>query len=156
MKKIKLTFERGGSLTVNFTGNAPKTVESILQSLPFENDLVHSRYCGREVCFGIRTKTLPPPEHQASRVKKFDVAYWRNWNEPEKGLPGSPGAETLSFYYGPELLQFQGTPIQVSVIGYIDEHEEDMLEEIGMRIWQKGFEKMRAELLTEGEREKES
>lgn len=149
MRKIKLTFERGGYLTVVLDGGAPQTANCILEALPFENDLTHSRYCGREVCMGIETKTMPPAENQTSTVEKFDVSYWRNWHEPEKGLPGSPGNETFSFYYGPEQLQFQGTPIRVNVIGHISKEEEPMLEEIGLRIWQKGFERMWAELLPE-------
>ena len=151
MKRMKLTFERGGSLTVIFSEDAPKTVASVLEALPIENDLIQSRYCGQEIFFGFGSKNFPPPENQTSHVKKFDVAYWRNWDSPNAGLPGSPGAEVLSVYYGDDYLQFKGEPLIANIIGHVDKSEESMLDEIGMRIWQKGFEKVRATLLEDDE-----
>lgn len=148
MKKIKLIFERGGELTASFNGLAPDTEKRIKEILPCENILVHSRYCGREICFGIQTKEFPKKENSRSTVDKADLVYWRNWEEPEEnGLPGSPGAEVIGLYYGSEVVQFQGRALYVNVFGHIDAGQEALLEEIGSRIWQQGFEKIRAELI---------
>lgn len=147
MKKLKLTFEKGGSLTITPLPQARRTMECVAASLPRKEALVHSRYCGREVCFATKTGEYPPRENQASEVDKFDVAYWRNWDSPESGLPGSPGAETISFYYGPEFLNFRTEPIWVNVFGHIDESQEAILDEIGNRIWQCGFEQVLAEVI---------
>lgn len=126
---------------------AQKTTECIIASLPCESELVHSRYCGRELCFAIKTHDFPPIENQRSVVDKFDVAYWRNWESPENGLPGSPGMETVSFYYGSEILNFRTMPIQVNVFGRIDESQESVLDEIGNRVWQCGFEQVSVEMI---------
>ena len=148
MEKIKLIFERGGELIVSFNGLAPNTEQRIKEILPYENILMHSRYSGREVCFGIQTKEFVKQENSHTSVNKADVVYWCNWETPEEnGLPGSPGAEVIGLYYGEEIVQFQGKPLCVNVFGYIDESQEALLEEIGNRIWQQGFEKVRAELI---------
>lgn len=147
MKKIKLTFEKGGSLIIVPLPEVHQTIECIEAILPHEEQLIHSRYCGREICFAIQTVNYPPRENQTGAVDKFDVAYWRNWESPENRLPGSPGAETISFYYGQETLSFQTKPILVNVFGRIDESQESVLDEVGNRIWQHGFEKVRAEII---------
>ncbi len=146
MPSIRLLFEKGGCITVDLCGSAPETEKCILQMLPWESKLTHSRYCGREVCFAVETPALPPAENQRDRAEKFDVAYWRNWEEPARGLPGSPGAETLSFYYGAETLQFRGTPVRVNIFGRVRKEDEAVLEMVGNRIWKEGFEGIRAEL----------
>jgi len=148
MEKLLLTFERGGRLIADFNDSAPETVRQIKAILPCQSQLVHSRYCGREICFGIETKAHPAEENLQICADKFDVAYWRNWENPERvGLPGSPGAETINLYYGREKILFKGQPLNVSIIGRISPDQEAMLDEIGNRIWQQGFEKVYAELI---------
>jgi hypothetical protein len=147
-KKLSLTFERGGTLTVSITDHAPETARRVLDAFPCEHYVMQSRYCGPELSFGIATQKRPDQENATTRPKKFDVAYWRNWDSPDgEGLPGSPGEEAISFYYGDALLQFQGDPIEVNVFGRIDESEEAVLEEIGLRVWRKGFENVRVEIV---------
>lgn len=147
MKKIKLTFEKGGSLTVTPLADMADTTECITGIMPCDSKLVHTRYCGREICFPIATMVKPPKDNLTCLANKFDVAYWRNWESPADGLPGSPGAETISFYYGPEKLNFQTQPIYVSVFGRIDPREEAILDEVGNRVWQCGFEDVHVELI---------
>lgn len=150
MKKLKLTFEKGGSLIVTPLPEARRTMECIEVILPHEEQLIHSRYCGREICFAVQTADYPPRENQTGDVDKFDVAYWRNWESPESRLPGSPGAETINVYYGPETLSFRTKPLLVNIFGRIDENQESVLDEIGNRIWQCGFERVRAEIIESG------
>ena len=148
MKKMKLIFEKGGELIVHFNDFTPNTVKCIQEILPCENYLMHSRYCGREVCFGVITGSLLAKENNVSKVEKFDVGYWRDWDHSEKReMQGSPGAEAISFYYGAEHLRFQDRHISVNVFGRIDESQESLLVEIGTRIWQQGFENVKAELI---------
>ena len=59
MEYIRMIFERGGELTIGLNSDqAPQTVASILNSLPFESRLTHTRWCGREVYFDFYTKKL--------------------------------------------------------------------------------------------------
>ena len=141
-----LRFERGGELIVELNEQAPQTVKRVLEALPCENFAMHTRWCGREVSFGIETRERPPKENHTGIVSKFDVTYWRDWNnEGSEAMPGSPGLEAIAFYYGPEKLSYHGGVITVNVIGRVAWQQEELLEEIGLRIWQKGFEQVRAE-----------
>lgn len=147
MEYIRMIFERGGELTIGLNSDqAPQTVASILNSLPFESRLTHTRWCGREVYFDFYTKELPPMENNTGIVSKFDVGYWReNW---EQTFPsGERPAETLSFYYGPEHLSFHGGWITVNRIGRVLWEQEEMLDKIGERIWKEGTEKVWIEKL---------
>jgi len=150
MQKMKLTFERGGELTISFNGLAPETERCIKEALPLESDLKHSRYSGREVCFGFETNKPAPKENSKSTVEKGNVVYWRDWDATvEKSGSGSIGTEVIGLYYGHEVVQFQGNNLFANVFGQVDKNQDAMLEEIGIRIWQKGFERVRAELIEE-------
>jgi len=147
MEYIRMIFERGGELTVGLDEKkAPQTVKSILESIPCESILKHSRWCGREIYLDFYSRELPPKENNTCIVSKFDVAYWReSWSE--EGLGSVRPGEALSFYYGPEHLSYHGGFIHVNVIGRVLWEQEEMLDKIGKRIWQSGIEKVWLERL---------
>jgi len=149
LRKMLLSFERGGELIVHLNEQAPETVQRVLEALPYENYAMHTRWCGREISFGIETKELPPKENNTGIVSKFDVTYWRDWdNGSKEAMPGAPGREAIAFYYGPEKLSYHGGSICANIIGRVDWMQEQLLEEIGLRIWQKGFEQVKAQELS--------
>lgn len=79
--KIKLEFERWGYTLLAFLNpeKAPKTVEEVVKVLPISIEAVQSRWCGREISWGIKTNSLPPKENSTGIVSKFDITYWRPW-----------------------------------------------------------------------------
>ncbi len=84
MERIKFTFKRGGSLVAVFDEKrAPETVKSLLEALPCEGDVMHTRWCGREIFVPTPTIHKPPKENQTNCVAKGDIAYWRDFDNPE-------------------------------------------------------------------------
>ena len=55
------------------------------------------------------------------------------------------GCEAIALYYGPELLRYHDGLIRVNVIGRVRWEQEELLEEIGERIWKRGVEEVRVE-----------
>jgi len=149
MTRIKFEFERGGILygTLN-RDKAPLTVQSVIEALPVETDLMHTRWCGREFSFSLTTRERPPRENTTGTISKFEICYWRSW-ESEAPLPEAPGAEALAIYYGAERPSYHDGLLSLCVIGHIDYDQEKLLEEIGERIWKHGTEKVRASLVEE-------
>lgn len=142
MVKIKLTFERGGELIGELNPKlAPHTVKSLIEVLPFDSVMVHTRWCGREFSCGFATKSLPPKENYTHIASKFDLMYWRDWDS-EEVLPEAPSREGLCIYYGAEIMNYHGGVLIANVIGHIDYAQEALMEEIGVRIWQHGVEKV--------------
>jgi len=148
MKKIKMNFEKGGCLIATLNESAPKTVISFIDCLPITTSVVHTRWCGREFSVGIDTKNKPPKENFTNTVSKFDVAYWRDWNN-NIAIKEAPSIEAISFFYGAELLRYHAGELIVNVIGRIDYNQEELLDEIGERIWLEGKEKVTIELFKE-------
>lgn len=146
MKKIKIIFEKGGFLTGYLNENwAPETVTAIWSVLPLETTIKHTRWCGREIYCSIETGAIPAKENHTANVSKFDISYWReNW-DLSTGKSAEESGETIAFYYGPERLQATGGILPLNVIGRIDWDQEETLDEIGIRIWSHGFEKIRVE-----------
>ncbi|MEQ3216781.1 DUF3830 family protein [Hominifimenecus microfluidus] len=144
--KIKLEFERGGIL-YGFLNpeKAPKTVEEVVKVLPISIEAVQSRWCGREISWGIKTNSLPPKENSTGIVSKFDITYWRPWDQNEK-TPESKSFESLAFYYGAEKPSYHDGALSLSVIGRISYEQEELMEEIGERIWLQGSERVRCSL----------
>ncbi|MCC8057116.1 DUF3830 family protein [Cloacibacillus sp.] len=145
MSYFKFHFERGGFLTTRLRDDAASTVTSVLEIIPVESQVQHTRWCGREIYIPIKTLHLPEKENQTCVVSKFDLVYWRDWDFKDQ----NHAPETLSMFYGAEKLGFHGGQITVNVIGRVLWEEEKMLEAIGERIWSLGFEKVRVELLPE-------
>jgi len=141
MKKLKLCFEKGGTLIAVLNDKAPNTVKSILEILPIESTMVHTRWCGREISLGIKTIKKPPMENCTNIVNKFDIAYWRDWNNIISSEDAT-FSEALAIYYGPEILRYHGGFLTTNIIGRILWEQEELLEEIGIRIWRHGQEKV--------------
>ena len=145
MSCLKFHFERGGFLVANLRESVPTSFKAVMEILPIESRLQHTRWCGREVYLPITTLNAPAKENQTGIVSKFDLAYWREWDAQE----GGPVAETLSLYYGAERLSFHGGLLIVNVIGRVLWEYEEMLETIGERVWSSGFEGVKVELIPE-------
>lgn len=145
MSLLKFSFERGGSLLAKLNCEAPTTSPAILEILPIESTLRHTRWCGREIYMPIRTMNLPSKENQTCIVSKFDLVYWREW-DAENGVTPK---ETLSLFYGAERLSFHGGLLTVNVVGRVLWEYEEMLETVGERVWSAGFEGVKVELIPE-------
>jgi hypothetical protein len=143
LDRIKVRFERGGELIINLNDKAPNTVQHVLNALPLESKVMHTRWCGREFSFALNSLAKMVKENNSGTVSKFDVAYWRNWGNDET-LIEAPGYDAISIYYGAERLSYHGGLLSVNVFGRVDWQQEDMLEQIGLRIWEFGFEKVYA------------
>lgn len=144
--RIKLEFERGGVLYgILDAEKAPKTVEEVVKVLPITMDAVQSRWCGREISWGISTECLPPRENSTGILSKFDITYWRPWDRKEK-TPESKSFESLAFYYGAEKPSYHDGFLSLNVIGHICYDQEKLMIEIGERIWLQGVEKVRCSL----------
>jgi len=144
MKKIQISFEKGGILIAQLNHLAPKSVQSLLEILPVESKVSHTRWCGREISLPLKTLTKPPKENFTTIVSKFDLAYWRDWNHqvsPEEG----EAMEALAMYYGPEVLRYHNGLLTTNVIGRISWEQEELLETIGLRIWEFGHERVLVE-----------
>ena len=136
-----MTFERGGALTATlFEDEVPSVCKSILEIIPFESEVLHSRWCGREINFPINTRTTTPLENLTCQTSLLDLAYWRDPSEPPE-----TATETLAIYYGPEYLRYYRGTLFVSVFGRIDGKDEKTLKHIGIRVWQNGKEKIKVE-----------
>lgn len=144
MEKIQISFEKGGTLIAQLNNRAPQSVASLLEILPVESRIFHTRWCGREISLGLKTLTKPPKENHTNIVSKFDIAYWRDWENQV-----SPGeqeiCEALAMYYGPEVLRFHNGLLTTNVIGRINWEQEALLESIGLRIWEFGHERVLVE-----------
>jgi hypothetical protein len=137
-RKISLRFERGGELTAELMpALAPKTVEAIVALLPLEVTVYHSRYCGREFNFPLETKGGVPRERQTSTCNTGDVVYWREWE-----LDPADAEEAVGIYYGAEVLRDHRGYLPVNPFARIPQSQWERIEEIGLRIWQRGTEKL--------------
>lgn len=137
-KRMKLCFERGGELEVVLLSNAaPKTIEIIGRLLPLTNMAYHSRWSGREVNTEIRTRTQVPRENQTIQTAPGDVIYWREWERQDEDV-----SEAIAVYYGPELTRYHKGPQLVNVFGRVAPEQWGLIEEIGLRIWRQGGERI--------------
>jgi len=139
--RIKMDFEKGGSLIADLNDRAPKSIKSIMEILPVYSTVYHTRWCGREISFGIRTKNRPPMENCSNIVSKFDITYWRDWDSIIDSEE-APHDEAIAIYYGPEMLRYHNGLLRSNIIGRILWEQEELLETIGMRIWKHGLEKV--------------
>jgi hypothetical protein len=144
--KIKFTFERGGELFAELLpGVAPKTIKKVLRVLPYETTAYHTRWCGREINFPIKSLEPVTRENQTSTANTGDVIYWKEW-ETEDNPP-----EALAFYYGAEVIRDHRGFLPVNVFARISQNQWPLIEEIGIRIWKKGTEKIHIEVVEDPE-----
>jgi len=144
-KKIVFLFERGGELTAELMPDvAPLTVEGFLEILPLTVTVYHSRWCGREFNFPLKTKRNIPRERQTSTCNTGDVVYWKEWE-----LAPAEAAEAIGVYYGAEVLRDHRGYLPVNPFARIPQSQWKRIEEIGLRIWQQGIEKVTVDVLQE-------
>lgn len=137
-EKIVFRFERGGELIAELLPDlTPKTVEGFLEILPLKVTVYHSRWCGREFNFPVKTKRNIPREKQTSTCNTGDVVYWKEWE-----LDPSEAAEAIGIYYGAEVLRDHRGYLPVNPFARISQDQWKTIEEIGLRIWQQGIEKL--------------
>ncbi|MCK4246086.1 DUF3830 family protein [Candidatus Bipolaricaulota bacterium] len=144
-EKIVFRFERGGELIAELMPDiAPKTVEGFLEILPLKVTVYHSRWCGREFNFPVKTKRNIPREKQTSTCNTGDVVYWKEWE-----MDPSEAAEAIGIYYGAEVLRDHRGYLPVNPFARISQDQWKTIEEIGVRIWQQGIEKLTIDRLQE-------
>ncbi len=144
-EKIVFRFERGGELIAELMPDvAPRSVEGFLEILPLKVTVYHSRWCGREFNFPVKTKYNIPREKQTSTCNTGDVVYWTEWE-----LDPSEAAEAIGIYYGAEVLRDHRGYLPVNPFARISQDQWKTIEEIGVRIWQQGTEKLTIDVLRE-------
>jgi hypothetical protein len=144
--KISFSFECGGILIAKLLPELnPVTVQGILDMLPLEAMVYHSRWSGREINFPVKSQAPIPRENQTTQTNTGDVIYWKEW-EREVG----EAQEAIAVYYGPEVTRDHRGYLPVNVCARVAEAQWKEIETIGMRVWQKGIEKVRVALYEEG------
>jgi hypothetical protein len=138
--RLRFRFERGGEFTAALLPDlAPRTVEAIRALLPLEVTVTHSRWSGREVNFAVHSPTPVPRERQTCTVNAGDVIYWKEWEM------GEAAHEALAVYYGAEVTRDHRGYLPVNVFARVPQDQWPEIERIGLRIWEKGFERLTVE-----------
>lgn len=104
--RLKLVFERAGTVVVELTGRNPSIAQAVLRALPFEGK---ARRWGEEVYF--ETPAVAKEEEVSELVKVGDVAYW-------------PPGRALCLFFGPTPISAPGEirpASPVNVIGRVAE-----------------------------------
>ncbi|NMC13174.1 MAG: DUF3830 family protein [Chloroflexi bacterium] len=140
--RIKFTFERGGELVADILhGETPQTITQVLAVLPYEATVYHTRWCGREINFPIKTLNPIPREKQTATANTGDVVYWKEW-ETEQNSP-----EALAIYYGAEVIRDHRGFLPVNVFARISPDQWQLISDIGIRVWQHGIEKVKVDMI---------
>jgi hypothetical protein len=141
--KVLFKFERGGELIAELLpGVAPETVRAFLEMLPLESTVYHTRWCGREIYLPVKSKGAIPRENQTTQTNTGDVIYWKEWEKE-----GGGAAEAVSIYYGPEVVRDHRGYLPVNVFARVPQAQWQTIEEIGLRVWQRGIERVTVTLL---------
>jgi hypothetical protein len=136
--RIVFAFARGGRLTATPLPELnPKTVEAFLKMLPLQATVYHSRWSGREINFPVNSGGSIARENQTTQTNTGEVIYWREWEKE-----GPAAAEAIAIYYGAEVTRDHRGYLPVNVFARIPEYQWKAIEEIGLRIWQQGIEKV--------------
>jgi hypothetical protein len=142
VQRIRFTFERGGILLADLSPErAPQTIQQILRVLPYDATVYHTRWCGREINFPIKSLERVPRENQTATASIGDVVYWQEWEIDEDP------AEALAIYYGAETIRDHRGFLLVNAFARIPSEQWPQIEEIGLRMWQHGIEGIRVELV---------
>ncbi len=141
--KVLFKFERGGELVAELLPEvAPETVRAFLEMLPLEATVYHTRWCGREIYLPVKGGQKIPRENQTVQTNTGDVIYWKEW-EKEDG----EAAEAVSIYYGAEVVRDHRGYLPVNVFARVPQAQWKKIEEIGLRVWQRGIERVTVTLL---------
>jgi hypothetical protein len=141
-ERILFAFERGGKLEASLLFELnPKTAHGFMKLLPLEATVYHSRWSGREINFPLKSRETIPRENQTVQTNTGDVIYWKEWEKEEEA------SEAIAIYYGPEVTRDHRGYLPVNVFARIPQAQWKDIEEIGLRIWQKGVEKVKVALV---------
>ncbi len=137
--EIELEFARGGVLKAAVLwDSAPETCRAVVDALPLEATVSHSRWSGREVNFPVALGSgAPQRENDTTTVNTGDVIYWREWEKEAKAC------EALAVYYGAEVTRDHRGYLPVNVFARVPQEQWPLATEIGLRIWREGFERVR-------------
>ncbi len=139
--RIVFAFAKGGRLTARLLPELnPKTVEAFLKMLPLEATMYHSRWSGREINFPVESDENIPQENQTVQTNTGEVIYWREWEKQ------GPAAQAIAIYYGAEISRDHRGYLPVNVFARIPESQWKEIEQIGLRIWREGVEKVAVSL----------
>lgn len=139
-RQIVYEFARGGRVRAALLNDkAPTSCAAILASLPYEAEVLHARWAGREVFLPLPLASRPPMENQVNRVSAGDVIYAREW----EGLYENTGFETMGLFYAAEIVRDWRGEARVNWVARLMAEDLPRLEEIGLRIWRTGGEKVR-------------
>jgi hypothetical protein len=139
-EEIVYEFARGGRVRAELLSErAPKTCAAIQAALPHEAEVLHARWAGREVFVPLPLAARPPMEHQTNRVSAGDVIYFREW----EGLYENTGFETMGLFYAAEIVRDWRGDARANLVARVCPDDLPALEEIGLRIWRTGGEKVR-------------
>ena len=140
--KIKFTSEPGGELFADLLPRvAPKTISKVLRVLPYDATAYHTRWCGREINFPIKSLEPVIRENQTSTANTGDVIYWKEWETEDN--PPEAWPSTMARKSSGIIEAF----LPVNVFARISQNQWPLIEEIGIRIWQKGTEKIHIEVV---------
>ncbi|MCK4681795.1 DUF3830 family protein [Candidatus Bipolaricaulota bacterium] len=143
--QIQFHFEHGGEFVANLlVDKAPETVRAILDALPIETTVYHSRWSGREVNFPVSIDSSLVRENDTTIVNTGDVIYWKEW-EKKTGA-----AEAVAVYYGAEVTRDHRGYLPVNVFARIPPDQWARIEEVGIRIWQQGAERITVTRVSNG------
>lgn len=146
-RKVRIRFSRGGEVVVTLLEReAPQTSDWVWKHLPLTAEVLHSRWCGREINWPVKGQGSLPSENQTITTCTGALVYWRDWE-------GDLARAALALYYGPELLRDHRGYLPVNVFGQVDTAQWPMLIEVGERIWQYGKELVSVSRVAEGEEE---
>ncbi len=138
--QIVYSFARGGQVRATLLdGRAPKTCAALLAALPYEAEVLHARWAGREVFLPFPLPSRPPMENQVNRVSAGDIIYAREW----EGLYENTGFETMGLFYAAEIVRDWRGECRVNYVARLVPEDLERLEEIGLRIWRTGAERVR-------------
>jgi hypothetical protein len=141
-QRIRFSFERGGTLVADLLPErAPRTIRRVLEVLPHDATVYHTRWCGREINLPIESRERVPRENQTATANTGDVVYWQEWENDEHP------AEALAIYYGAEVIRDHRGFLPVNVFARVPPEQWPQIEQIGLRVWQHGIEQVRVELI---------
>jgi len=85
----------------------------------------------------IRSDSRVPLENHTIKTATGDLVYWTEWE-----LDPAEAAEAIGIYYGAAVLRDHRGYLPVNPFARIPQSQWKRIEEIGLRIWQQGTEKV--------------
>jgi hypothetical protein len=136
MPQLEFSLSRGGVLRANVMAEkAPKTWAAIRAVLPITLTVYNARWTGRESHTKIDIPHKPPRENQILNAGIGDVIYACEWSDRDV-----TGFEAIGWFYGTETVRDWRGESRVNLFARFDQSDWPLLEEIGIRTWQRGGE----------------